>query len=138
MKQVYEHYLKWEDYQNGMWRKVTKEEEKHFLQIAIDFTGNHDLYGNAMLKVIDQWPVTCRHNLTDPSLNQRAFIGHAACSLEIDCPEYIVRAAWGMLTEQQRRDANKKADIAIAEWKRRYQLSLRKENNLAIQIELFQ
>ena len=120
MKQVYHHYREWEDWQNGMWRKEAPDKEKEFLAMAIEFTGNYKLYGKWMLEVTEKWPVCCEHNLTNPSINQRAWIGHAAACLAINCPEYITRMAWGHLTEKQRIDANSMADYAIMMWKERY------------------
>jgi hypothetical protein len=55
MKKVWHHYLKWEDFQNGMWRTVSGETKKEFLTKAIEFTGNAELYGSWMLKVIEAW-----------------------------------------------------------------------------------
>lgn len=118
-RQIFVHYELWEDYHAGMWRKVAKDEEEIFLKMAIKFTGDHILYGRAMLRVTQEWPNTCMHNLTNPSLNKRAFIGHAACALEINCPEYIVRQAWWKLTEEQRVLADKQADNAINLWEQK-------------------
>lgn len=119
MKQIYIPYWDWEDFKNGMWRKVNPVEEQQFLERAIIFTSNHILYGNAMLRVINEWPKTCLHNLSDLSINRRAFIGHAACSLEINCPEYITRMAWHYLTTSQQDKANAKADFAILQWEKK-------------------
>lgn len=116
MKQIYNHYLEWEDYKNGMWDIFPKSKEKHLLNEAINFTGDHKLYGEWMLKVIKTWHISCEQNLSNISLNRRAWIGHAACSLAIKCPEYITRMAWKELTEEQRILANKEADNAIKEW----------------------
>lgn len=120
MKQIFHHYKKWEDYKNGMWRKVSLSEEQNFLSIAIEFTGDHLKYGAAMIRVINEWPISCEHNLTDNSINQKAWIGHAACSLQINCPEYITRMAWHHLTEDQQNKANKMAELAIIKWNEIY------------------
>jgi len=126
-KQIFVHWGLWEDYHAGMWRTLTKPDEPEFRKLAIEFTGDHIKYGKAMLKVLDQWPNTCMNSLSNPSINKRAFIGHAACALEINCPEYIVRQAWWILTEEQRTLANQQADIAINEWEQR-----RKSGNILI------
>lgn len=110
----------WEDWKAGMWRKVSKSEEDQLLLVAIEFTGDAVRYGGWMLKVIQEWPIACEHNLTDLSLNRKAWVGHAATQMAINCPEYITRAAWGMLTEQQRIDANKQAQFAIDQWESAY------------------
>jgi len=116
MKRVYHHYLTWEEYHAGMWRKVYGDDKKSYLEKVIEFTGNADLYGEWMLKVITSWPLSCEHNLTAVSTNRKAWIGHAACCLAIGCPEDVTRSAWGYLSHEQRDRANLKADQAIEQW----------------------
>ncbi len=102
-----------------MW-KTSVDNEKILIKIAIKFTENHVLYGEAMKNVVEQWPRTMTHNLTNPSLNKRAFVGHCAACYYFYLPEYITRIAWGFLTEQQRILANEKADYAIGFWQNRF------------------
>lgn len=99
-----------------MWGKV--KDRAAFLKQAIEFTGDHKKYGEAMIRVIHEWPISCEHNLSDTSQNRRAWIGHAACAIQIKCPEDIVREAWHHLSDAQRIDANKAADNAIKIWER--------------------
>jgi len=119
MKQVYHHYSLWEDYKNGMYNKAIDDKAK-MLDKAIDFTGNCNLYGHWMLEVIKIWNISCEHNLTNLSINRKAWIGHAACCMAIGCPEHITREAWGFLSEKQQKDANDKADYAIMKWEENY------------------
>lgn len=107
-------YWEWEESSTSMWG--TKKDREKYLQKAIEFTGDAELYGKWMLEVVGQWPKSCAHNLSNVTQNRRAWIGHAACALAFDCPEDIVRQAWGNLTEPQQIAANKKADEAITEW----------------------
>lgn len=116
MERIFHNYLLWEDWQNGMWRKLPPSEEDSFLTKAIQFTGDHDKYGSWMMEVVKNWPFACEQNLTNLGQNRRAWIGQSACCMGIDCPEYITRQAWGCLTEQQQDDANLKADKAIIWW----------------------
>lgn len=116
MNQIYHPYNIWEDYLSGMWRKIGKDEEKDFLEKAIIFTGNHVLYGQWMIEVINKWKHSCEHNLTDFGQNRKAWVGHAACQMAINCPEYITRSAWGYLTKDQQDFANDMADKAIRLW----------------------
>lgn len=109
----YTPYWTWEDYHNGMWKKIDKVLETEMLQKAIEFTGNHIKYGSAMGEVIILWPNTMLNSLTNVSINRRAFLGHCACSFEFNCPEYITRQAWHMLTLQQQVDADKIAQAHI-------------------------
>ena len=128
LKRIYHHYEKWEDFKSGMWRKVSQEEHDSFLKSAIVFTGNAELYGKSMMAVLHEWPISCEQNLSNRSINRKAWIGHAAAQLALNIPEYIVREAWFMLTNKQREDANKKAENAIREWEGQY--NEREDNQL--------
>lgn len=103
-----------EEIQFNMWGHVSHR--KTWLNMAIEFTGNPDLYGEWMLKVADSWPNSCQHNLTKIG-DKRPWIGHAAVALAIGCPEDVVREAWGHLSEDQQTKANAKATHAIEYWR---------------------
>ena len=120
MKRVYHHYNKWEDFHAGMWRRYLPEDEKELLEKAIEFTGNHVKYGLAMMRVIREWPLTCEHNLSNPSINHKAFIGHCAVTLQLGIPEYITRLAWSYLSKEQQDKANERAQYAFYSWKLDY------------------
>jgi len=120
MNQIFHPYWKWECFNNGMWRKESREYEEIELPKIIAFTGCHNSYGSAMIDVINNWKFCIEHHLTDNSINQRAYIGHAACNYKHNWPEYLVRVAWNNLTETQQILANNKATIAINQWNKSY------------------
>lgn len=117
-KRVYHPYDKWEEMRFNMWGSV--DDVKSMLQKAIEFTGNHKLYGEYMQKVIREWPISCENALTDYLLNRKAWIGHAACAMAIQCPENITRKAWRFLTYEQQYLANEQARRAIQSWENNY------------------
>lgn len=114
MSEIWHPFWAWEEVKFNMWGDV--ENKKEFLDMAVKFTGNHELYGNWMMKVVNEWPYSCQHNLTKKGINKKAWVGHAAVAMAIQCPEDIVRSAWGLLTEDQQRLANMKAEEAINYW----------------------
>lgn len=124
MKQVYIQYWYWEDYQNGMWRKVGKDEEGKYFEKVLAFTSDHIKYGNAMKVVIKKWANTMLNSLTNKSINKRAFLGHCACSYKLNCPEYITRMAWKHLTNKQRSLADMVAQKTIDKWLINYEQKL--------------
>lgn len=132
MKKLWHHYQTWEDYKAGMWRTLSGTEREEYLEIAIDFTGNAELYGSWMLKVIDEWPIACEQNLTDTGMNRKAWVGHAACCLATGCPEDITRSAWGELSQEQQDAANLKAEQAITIWEQRHE---RKDSSVDREVE---
>lgn len=103
-----------EEVPSNMWGNVSHR--KTWLEIAKSFTGNHELYGEWMRKVADEWKHSCEHNLTKIG-DKRPWIGHAAVALALKCPEDIVREAWGHLTTEQQDLANKQATEAIEYWR---------------------
>lgn len=107
MLRIYHNHEKWEDL--GMWFN-----KKFDLNEAIEFLQSNK-WLDAMFDVICNWPIACEHNLT-ANINRRAWLGHAACYMAIDCPESTTRKAWGYLTDQQRFDADAKADEVIEIW----------------------
>lgn len=119
MRRIFHPYTAWEEYAAGMWSSVGGAARAKLLAEAIAFTGDHEKYGSAMLAVLNAWPISCEHNLSDLGQNRKAWIGHAACCLAIGCPEDITREAWGYLTEAQRVAANRKAAEAIMVWEGR-------------------
>lgn len=108
----------WEEIQFNMWGAVS--DRPLFLQNAIEFTGNSELYGDHMDLVVSEWTISCENALTDYSLNRKAWVGHAACAAYMNCPEDITRKAWGFLTDEQRKMANRRAANAIRYWEENY------------------
>jgi len=117
MKRIFHPYWKWEEARHNMWG--TADDKEKSLREAVEFTGDHLLYGSYMCRVINEWEFSCEHNLTDLSQNRRAWLGHAACALAMFCPEDIVRSAWAKLTRIQQVKANLQAEKYINMWESR-------------------
>ena len=111
---IWHPYWSWEEVSHNMWGDIKGKAE--WLAKAIEFTGDHELYGSWMMRVAKEWKYSCEHNLTKRDTNRKAWIGHAAVSMAIQCPEDIVRAAWSFLSPEQQDLANAKAQEAINYW----------------------
>jgi len=107
----------WEEVDKNMWGTVGNRQK--YLKWAIEFTGDHKKYGRFMMRVVDEWKYSCEHNLSNLTQNRQAWIGHAACAMANECPEDIVRQAWGHLTKEQQIKANAQADSAIDHWEQK-------------------
>ena len=118
MLRVYHPFTEWEEMRFNMWGCV--KDTSKALDQAITFTGDYIKYGESMLQVVREWPISCENALTDPALNKKAWVGHAAVALTLKIPEHITRQAWGFLTYEQRLLANQKADFAIKVWQHNY------------------
>lgn len=111
---IYHPISKWEEIGAGMWDK--SKDRKTDIKRAIEFTGNHRLYGKYMMQVVKEWVFSCENSLTNSDINHKAFIGHCAAAKALGLPEDIVRQAWGLLTDEQRRKADMAAERAIRWW----------------------
>lgn len=126
INKIWHPFTVWEESTQGMWRQVSLKHREMLLKWAIEFTGDHKLYGKWMRVVLKEWPISCEQNLSDYNINRRAWIGHAAVCIAMDIPEDIVREAWGHLTDRQRNFADKQADKAIAIWENLHESKTRK------------
>ena len=119
LTRAYHPWYRWEEIDHNMWGEVSNRQAA--LELAIAFTSDHREYGKYMRLVTKQWPISCENALTDSYINQRAWIGHAACALAHKIPEDIVRDAWRHLTSEQQLLANQEASRAIQSWQHDYQ-----------------
>lgn len=113
---IWHPYTSWECWQNGMWATPHAQDRKKLILKAVKFTGDAKLYGSFMRRVIKEWPKSCEQHLSGDTGNKKAWIGHAATCLAIQCTEDVTRAAWGYLSQQQQDEANHQAQLAIEEW----------------------
>ena len=118
LKRVYRPFQDWEEVGFNMWGNA--KDRAQDIDKAISFTGDHNLYGKFMLRVVRDWPVSCENALTDYTINRKAWIGHAAVALALGIPEDITREAWGKLTYEQQELANRQAEHAISTWETYY------------------
>jgi hypothetical protein len=120
VKRVYFHYTQREECApDAMWRNVSQRERDSYVMVTADLMRNPALFTVAMIRAVDEWPNSCETVLTAPSMNHRAWMGHAGCFLHCGSPEDATRLGWHQLDEAEQHRANAAADDAIAEWKRR-------------------
>lgn len=116
MKQVFYPYWEWEDYANGFYSKIEKTQEIEKIHLAVNLLSNENLFYSVAKEMISKWLKSSEQNLTDDTINKKAWIGQASCCYSSGVPEYLTREAWGQLTETQREKANAVATKVIDEY----------------------
>lgn len=113
MKQVFEHYEKWEDYQAGMYemKDVSNEDEK--VNNAVLLLSSETDFFDTLTKLVQDWQIATAVNLTNKGQNRRAWLGAAACMYKYQTPEYLTRIAWNLLDSQTQHKANLVAEKII-------------------------
>jgi len=100
MKQIFHHYLLWEDYKCGFYDNCSGSEKDEKIKKAIEMFNDEKLTDEYMGRVISEWKYSCEHNLTNESLNQIAYIGQAACCIYAKVPSTVTMEAWNLLSKK--------------------------------------
>lgn len=115
MERIFHHYSKWEDFHAGMYDE-TKDGRAERVAAAAKILGTPNICREAMEKVIAEWKIATEYNLSNAGINRKAWLGQAACSCYAGIHEDETREAWGIMTEQQRIEANRIAASIIKAW----------------------
>lgn len=117
--QYFDKYTNWEDFKNGMF-DVSNIIDKHTKVIgAIDILTNPEKFSDILNKLVHDWPVSSKINLSNSQQNRRAWLGAAACSYEYKTPEYLTRIAWSLINKEHQDEANAVAESVILEYEKK-------------------
>lgn len=116
MKQIYEHYKKWEDYNCGMYSLDKYQNQDHLINESIKLLSNVNLFYESLIKVKLNWPISWDVNMSNQSQNRRAWLGAAGCMINHGSPEYVTRIAWNQLNKNIQISANNIATKFIIEY----------------------
>ena len=115
MERIFHHYSKWEDFHAGM-SDESKDGRPERVAEAAKILGTPNICRKAMEKVIAEWKIATEYNLSNAGINRKAWLGQAACSCYAGIHEDETREAWGVMTPEQRTEANRIAAEIIKKW----------------------
>lgn len=116
MSRVYHHYESLEEYRDGMWRIAKGAERAEFIASAANLMRDGQRFGGAMMCALEEWPLSCEHNLTAENINRVAWLGHAGCCVAVRSPEECTRLGWHTLNQSEQDEANRIAGEVLAAW----------------------
>lgn len=116
IEREYFHYQDLEEFHAGMWRIVRGGERVNNSLKAAALMREPERFKFFMRKATNEWPNSCRHNLTMENSNRLAWLGHAGCCLGVDSPEENTRVGWHMLDSVEQDRANEAAQEVLDEW----------------------
>lgn len=102
----------------GMWSIPKADSRQSHIQAAEQLMANPDEFRQSMRQAIEEWPRSTSVALGNPSMNHKAWLGHAGCYLGVGSPEETTRLGWHNLDEGEQLEANQAASDVIAEWHR--------------------
>jgi hypothetical protein len=107
----------WEDYKFGFYENCSGNEKVEKIHKVLELFNNEELTKEYMYKVLELWPYSCEHNLTNESLNKIAYIGQAACCIYAKVPNTVTMEAWSLLEKDIQDRSDKIAKEVIEHWK---------------------
>lgn len=99
-----------------MWGNIQPKEHDLYAEKCADLMRESDSFEFACLNVLDEWPMSCMHNLSARCMNRMAWLGHAACYLQTGSVEYTTRMGWRLLSKDEQNEANRVAMKVINFW----------------------
>ena len=100
----------------GMWSIPRAADRQRFIYAAEQLMANPDDFREAMRRALTEWPRSTAVALGNPSLNHKAWLGHAGCYLATGSTEEATRIGWHNLDADEQLEANRAAADIIAEW----------------------
>jgi hypothetical protein len=107
MDRIYHPWDKWECYHSGFWNTTCPNgmKEKEGIEIYRDFLSDVDQFESGLQGVLNNWPYSCEHNLTNESMNRIAWLGQASVAYKKGIPSHC-RSGFTKMTEEQQHNAN--------------------------------
>lgn len=102
---------------------TTQHKEELIVREARELLKNSDLLYLYMSLVVRRWKHAAEQNLSNTSMNRRAWLGQAACCFYAFAPENLTKQAWHELTDEEQTLANAIADKVIREWEQKKEAS---------------
>jgi hypothetical protein len=117
VNRVYHTWEKWECYPAGFYeerapRGLTKEQAE---SEYAGFLRDDAAFGAALVRVLEEWPASCEHYLSNENMNRIAWLGQASACLALGLPACF-RGGFNRLTESEQAGANGLALEALNRW----------------------
>lgn len=120
MKRIFHPWHLWEDYHYNFYGGSSGLKKEDTITLYRDFLADLDKFEAALKRIIEEWPHSCEHNLTNDSLNKIAYMGQAACALTFKVPSHMSSSGYNLLTQEQQQAADAMAQKYIDIWTERH------------------
>ena len=117
-ERIFHTWEKWECYPAGFHENswpVTKWDNDDLRDLYAEFLGNDLLFRAALERVLEEWPMSCEHNLTNQNMNRIAWLGQAAACIAFRVPS-VYRGGFYRLSEEHQARANETALEYLNKW----------------------
>jgi hypothetical protein len=112
---IYHPYWDWECYKAGFYNTTVDMSDEEAKVLYKTFLGNLPVFGAGMTKVMKEWPISCEHFLTNPSINRIAWLGQASMCITTGVPSRF-KGGFKLLSSADQEAANNLAQEYLTRW----------------------
>lgn len=114
VRRIYHPYWDWECFHAGMF--ANSQLDADFAKgMYRDFLANIDTFNYFMSQVVEQWPKSCEHFLTNPDTNRVAWLGQSSMCMATGVSRKY-RSGFMLLADKQQQAANHAASQVLMKW----------------------
>lgn len=115
MRRIYHPWTEWECYRAGMFDGETDLPANQAKLAYADFLRDIPRFRAAIQRVMNEWPKSCEHFLTNENINRVAWLGQAAMCMDTGLSRKH-RGGFMLMDQQECRRANATAAEALTQW----------------------
>ena len=121
MKQIFHRWERWECYRAGFYKTVSQDglDKSASKQKYADFLASLERFEEALKRVINEWPVSCEHFLSNENINRIAWLGQASMCISTGTP-HVFKGGFFLLDCKQQAAANALAKKYLTLWLAKY------------------
>jgi len=118
MKRIYHTWDKWECYPAGFYENKPKNKEltdDQCRDMYAYFLRDIPMFEASMQSILEKWPNSCEHYLSNESMNRIAWLGQAAMCYAYGVPS-VFRGGFNRMTSDEQERANQSALKYLNRW----------------------
>lgn len=120
MKRIWKPWHEWECYKAGFYKSTSERMSPNDARLAYAaFLGDSSRFIAALDRVLQEWPNSCAHFLSNESINRIAWLGQASMCIDTGVPA-CHRGGFKLLSREAQRLANTIALDALNRWIRNH------------------
>jgi len=118
VNRIYHTWDKWECYPDGFYENKPKDrdlDDETCREMYAAFLRDIPMFEAAMQSILERWPRSCEHYLSNESMNRIAWLGQAAMCYAHGIPS-VFRGGFNRLTDEEHARANESALKYLNRW----------------------
>jgi hypothetical protein len=116
MNRIHHSWDKWEDYRYNFYGGMGDYPKDDTKALYASLLKDLPRFEAALKRVINEWPYSCQHNLSNESMNRIAYLGQAACALIYNVPSHVSCGGYNLLSDEEKAAADAMAKKYLDLW----------------------